>query len=172
MEITLRAIWNAFNSAHSFVVHGVQLNFWFWLVAFHFVLAIATLGLGDRTICDIARPLRKIFKPDVESVLDGVLEVVVAVPRAFLYYVSLYIRSYILTLRVFFLAYISIVPALLTPIVLSLVGLLLFGNVQVTPENEIYFRIGALSVVPSWAYWYWRIDAKRLITNLWRSFKC
>jgi hypothetical protein len=172
MEVTFRAIWNAFNSAHAFVVHGAQLNFWFWLVAIHFVLAVATLGLGDRTICDIARPLRKIFKPDAESLIDGAVEVVVAVPRAVIYYLSLYFRSYLLAVRVVLMACISIIPALLTPLILSLSSLLLFGNAQRTSDNDIFFQIVILSVVPSWAYWYWRIDAKRLFRNFQRAFQC
>jgi hypothetical protein len=172
MEFTLRAIWEALNSVNSFVIYGAQLNFWFWLVALHFVLALATLGIGDRTICDIARPLKKIFEPDAESILDGALEVTIAVPRAIVYYVSLYIRSYFLALRVLILAYVSVIPALLTPIVILIISILLFGDTKVTPQNEIYFQLAILSVVPSWVYWYWRIDGKRLFSNFRRAFQC
>ena len=172
MELTLRAIWAALNSVNSFIIHGAQLNFWFWLVAIHFVLALATLGIGDRTICDIARPLKKIFKPDVESILDGAIEVTMAVPRAIVYYVWLYIRSYFLALRVLVLAYVSVIPALLTPLAILLVGVVFFGGAKETKQNEIYFQLVILSVVPSWAYWYWKIDGKRLFSNFRRSFNC
>jgi hypothetical protein len=61
---------------------------------------------------------------------------------------------------------------LLTPLVLALGSLLLFGSAQRTPENDIYFQMAVFSVVPSWAYWYWRIDAKRFFTKLQRAFQC
>ncbi len=172
MEFVLRAVWEAFNSAHKYVLHGAALNLWFWFVCLHFLLAIATLGLGDRTVCDIARPLRKIFNPDAESLIEGVLEVAVALPRAVVYYGGLYLRSYILAVRVLLLAYVCVIPALLTPLALALASLLIFGNVQVTPANEHFFELIMFSTVPSWAYWYWRLDAKRLVSNFRRAFQC
>lgn len=171
MELTLRAIWNAFNSVHSFVIHGAQLNFWFWLVALHAALALATLALGDKTVGDMLKPLRRIYSPDKEALLDGALDVVVAIPRAVLYYLALYVRAYFLLLRLAVFMYLAFIPALLTTMVLLIVGRLVFGGGSFTPESAAFNNAAMASIYISWAYWYWRLDGRRLADNVQRAWR-
>jgi hypothetical protein len=172
LEFTLRAVWKAMNNAYHATIGTETLGLMTILVFLHIILAAATLGLGDRTICDIFRPLRKIFRPDAESIIDGALEVTVAIPRAIFYYVSLYFRSYILALRVLLLLWLSLIPALLTPILLSIVTGIAYGFSSPIEQNSSVAQLVILSFYPSLAYWYWRIDGQRLFVNIRNACNC
>jgi hypothetical protein len=163
MGVTFQALWNALNEVHVFVVRGGQLDFWFWLVALHIGLSIATLALGDRTVGDMMRPLRKIFSPDTDALIDGVVEVTVAIPIAVLYYCGLYVRAYLLLFRLLVGMWLALIPALVTLIALLLVLLIFFGNESSVGQSEVLM----VSVIGgAWAYWYWRFDGRRLAQNM------
>jgi hypothetical protein len=172
LEYTLRSIWKAANNVYRFTLGAESIGLLTIVVLLHIVLAIATLGLGDRTVCDLLRPLRSIFRPDTNSILDGVLEVTVAIPRAIVYYVSLYFRSYILAIRVLLLLWLSGILAMLSPLVLALVMGIVFGfSSNVDQHNELG-KLVVLSFYPSLAYWYWRIDGRRLAHNVRNAWNC
>lgn len=167
MGVTFQALWNALNEIHVFVVQGGQLGFWFWLVALHIGLGVATLALGDRSIGDMLRPLRKIFSPDKDALLDGAIEVAVAIPRAVVYYLGLYLRSYVLLCRVVMGMCIALIPALFTLLALLIVSLVVFGNnSSIGQSDELILTV----VGCAWAYWYWQLDGRQLAQNIIRSW--
>lgn len=172
LEFTLRQIWNAINNAYKATLGSESLGILTLVVGVHLLLAVATLGLGDRTVCDVLRPLRKIFKPDAESVIDGAFEVVVAVPRAIVYYAALYVRSYFLALRILFWLWAAVIVALAVPLVLAIgMGFVYGFN---TPQSQVgdVSQLVPLSFAPALAYFYWRFDGKRLATNFRNAWHC
>lgn len=168
MGVTLQALWNALNEVHVFVVRGGQLGFWFWLVALHIGLGVATLAWGDRTIGDMLRPLRKIFSPDTEALLDGLIEVTVAIPRAVAYYLGLYFRAYLLLFRLLMGMWLALIPALVTLIALRLVSLLFFGDASTGGQSDVLMMT---AVGCAWAFWYWRFDGRRLANNIRKAWQ-
>ena len=172
MDLAIRAVWDALNSIYKVSFGGGSLSFVAIFVLLHIALAIGTLGLGDQTICDVLRPLTRIFKLGTDSLVDGALEVTVAIPKAVAYYVVLYLRSYMLVLRLLFAAWISVIPALLSPLVLF-VGLGFFYGFNTKAEDHpAVFQLAILSVYPSWTYWYWRVDGRRIFDNIRRALRC
>lgn len=168
MGVTLQALWNALNELHVFVVRGGQLGFWFWLVLLHVGLGLATLAWGDRTVGDMMRPLRKIFSPDTDALLEGMVEVAVAIPRAVAYYGGLYVRAYLLLFRLLMGMWLALIPALLTLIVLLVVLLIFAGDQSSIGQSEALM----VSVIGgAWAYWYWRFDGRRLAENVRRAWQ-
>lgn len=69
IELTIRQIWSAVNHEYKTSVGTKSLGLLTIIVALQLLLVVATLSLGGRTVCDMARPLRKIFKPDLYSFL-------------------------------------------------------------------------------------------------------
>jgi hypothetical protein len=172
IEFTLRQLWSAANNAYKVTIGAESIGFMTMVVGVHIILAVATLGLGDRTVCDILKPLRKIFKPDVESLLEGTLEVAIAIPRAIVYYVSLYLRSYVLAVRVILWMWLSAVLAMLTPLVLAIAMGIVHGFSTPLQQIGLAEQIVPLSFFPSLAYWYWRFDGRRLLINLRDAWNC
>lgn len=171
-EYTIKTLWGSINNIYKMTIGEESLGLMTLIVLLHIFLALATLSLGDRTVCDIFRPLRKIFKPDTDAILDGILEVAIAIPRAIIYYGSLYFRSYILAFRITFLLLVSAIPAMMTPLMLLIIQGLIFGfSTPVEQHMELTVLI-IWSVYPSFAYWYWRIDGRRLYTNFRNSWQC
>ena len=99
MEMLVRTIWKSLNSVFQGSSSGAELNFLLVFILLHILLAIATLGLGGKTVCEILRPLKRIFKPELPSLQEGIAEVTMAIPEALMYYLSLYVRAYLLLLR-------------------------------------------------------------------------
>lgn len=172
LDFTIRQVWSAINNAYRVTIGSESLGFVKIVVALHVLLAAATLGLGDRTICDILRPIRNIFKPDAESVIDGAVEVVVAVPRAIIYYGTLYVRSYILALRVLLWLWAACIVAMAVPLVLAIAMSVIYGFNTPLAQVGPVAQVVPLSFVPALAYFYWRFDGKRLVTNFRNSWNC
>lgn len=172
LDFTLRQIWSTLNNAHKIIIGSESIGLVTIIVLLHLLLALATLGLGDRTVCDIARPLRKIFKPDTDSLVDGVVEVTIAVPRAVVYYSVLYVRSYFLALRVLLWLWAAAITALLVPLFFSVAMGLIYGFR--TPLSQIgqAALLVPLSFWPALAYFYWRFDGKRVTKNFIAAWQC
>lgn len=172
IEFTIRQIWDAVNNAYKTSVGTESLGLLTIIVALHLLLAVATLSLGGRTVCEMARPLRKIFKPDAQSVIEGSFEVFVAVPRAAIYYSGLYLRSYILALRILLWLWAATIVALFVPLAVSIVIVIIYG--PSTPINDIggVAYLVPLSFWPALAYFYWRFDGRRLAENFRAAWRC
>lgn len=168
----LRNLWDVFNTAHQWVVGGTAVSFMAGLVLLHILLGIATLGLGDRTVCELLRPIRRIFKPEVASIAEGTLDVAIALPRAMLYYGGLYLRAYLLALRICFLLLVALVPALLVTLGLMFVAGAVVGFATPMDRYPGLSDLIYLSTLAGWGYFYWRIDGRRLVYNIRRSFGC
>ena len=82
MEMLVRTIWKSLNSVFQGSSSGAELNFLLVFILLHILLAIATLGLGGKTVCEILRPLKRIFKPELPSLQEGIAEVTMAIPEA------------------------------------------------------------------------------------------
>ena len=172
IEITIRQIWGAVNNAYRASIGTESIGLLTILVLLHFFLAIATLGLGDRTVCDILRPLRKIFRPDTESALEGIFEIIVAIPRALIYYAGLYVRSYFLAIRVLLWLWAAAIVALLVPLAASVAAGIIYGfNTPISQLGQAPQLI-ILSFWPALAFFYWRFDGRRVIVNIKAAFQC
>jgi|JI8StandDraft_1071087.scaffolds.fasta_scaffold26843_2 hypothetical protein len=172
LEFTIRQIWSVFNNAHKVIIGSDSIGIAALVVAIHLLLAVATLGLGDRTVCDIARPLRKIFKPDTDSLMDGIFEVTVAVPRAIVYYAALYIRSYVLALRVLLWLWAAAIAALFVPLAASIAMSLIYGfSTPLSQLGQVALLV-PLSFWPALVYFYWRLDGKRVAKNFQAAWQC
>jgi hypothetical protein len=171
MGSLLRWGWQQFNSANQIVFGAGEYGILFAIIVFHLLLAIATLGLGDKTICEILRPFKQIFSIDKDSLLEGALDIGLAVPRAAIYFLGLYFRAYILIVRLVLGTYLALLASVLTVMLLMLVFLLLFGESgqTITPTQN---QFGVLLSYAIGAYWYWRIDGKRICGNLYQSWQC
>lgn len=172
MEMLVRTIWKALNSIFQSSSSGAELNLLLIFVLLHILLAIATLGLGGKTVCEILRPLKRIFKPGLPSLQEGVAEVTMAIPEALLYYLSLYVRAYLLLLRLLIFIYLAIIPALLAPLGFAILLGVLYGFDANLNEHPILYSLVVLSIYPSWAYWYWRIDGRRIFVNFRAAWRC
>lgn len=164
----LHQIWAELNSIYGATIGSQSLGVFALLVALHIVLAIATLGMGNRTVCDILRPLRSIFALGAESMAGGVVEITVAVPRAVVYCFGLYFRAYFLAARLLLWLWVAAIAALLAPLVLT-IGLLLVHGVH-APEFDAEWVV--LSFWPAHAFFYWHFDGRRMANNLYRAWHC
>ncbi len=171
MKSSINFIWEAVNNSYSVVLGAESLNMVTILVVLHIFLAILTLCLGNQTVCDIFRPLRKIFQPDAESLLEGVGEIVVAVPNAIIYYGKLYISAYILALRVAIVVFLSLLGgAVVLLVVLAILSATMGEEYLNQPSDFAEWLYYAHYFVV--AYCFWCIDGKRLAHNFINAWRC
>lgn len=171
MKSSFNFLWEVLNNSYGVVIGAESLSLLTILVICHIFLAIITLCLGDRTICDILRPLRKIFQPDAESLCDGVIGFFVAIPNAICYYVKLYIKVWVLALRISFVMLLAMLASVFFLMLLLIIFNLVLGEEAVMQSSALaqftlYFHYICT------AYCFWRIDGRQLATNFRNAWRC
>lgn len=172
MDRVFQVLWGMLNDAFVFTFTGPSIQPLLWFGILHVILAMATLGHGDRTLCDILKPILRIFNPDKEALLSGSIEVVVGIPRAIVYYGSLYIRAYLLAIRVLLFAWIAAILGLLAPLVSSIFLGLIYGFGSKAADHDASYQLAILTFYPASCYCYWRLDGRRLLANFKRAIQC
>jgi len=138
------------------------------LAVLHGLLAIATLGLDGRTICEILAPLRRILAISFDSLLEGIFEVVVIIPRALWFIAEVYLRAYFFAVRLVFSMTVSMIPAILIVLLLeSVFASRLSASLHFSISEVLWFLFLAI-----WAVSYWRLDGHKVFLNFKRSLKC
>lgn len=148
--------------------HGEYAYLVIELVCWHILLAVATLGAGGQTICGILAPLKKILSISADSLVDGVLDITLFVPRAVIYAAVVYFRAYVLAARI-----VLVMLMILVVISFPILALEFLLEKILHLENYKYVNSSLIFLFSlSFGWLYWREDGRSIFLNFKNSLNC
>lgn len=148
---------------------AISLDFWILLIVFHFFLILICVGMEGGTICDMAQPLLGIFRSSAASILDGLMEAIMDFGLAVVFYIQLYVKSYLYTLIIIFFLLFTAIPALL---INYIVLILATPILSLLPEPWLVMMIMGVGIVAAWWHFIVKFGGRFFLENLKGAFDC